>query len=616
MNEMEDDTLHCDCHLEVDENVNPFQSKRTLPNSPLPHCENNQSFVFRSSEENINSLQSFSSCKTYCSAEVLNCEEINQNLRMASSDFQVMSGEKYKPPDLTHCLTSSTNYKRKIEGEEEGMGTALSSLNSSQLLSFNSDCVAGLKSMETSCETVSSLPDRGEPDLLCHIPCWKDRSNRRTDCSGGSALTHSSIADYNVSASGDKVFQNKTTLPVHLEGKITESFHSVVKDIFDLSTRSIEGSLPNQSEAGPDVAQFTEDDFQSVAEYFKDPAVSKFLQKAGTSEALQASALGRLSLYMKFDPLLTGCSSAWKSLKNSDETENPERQMDNMIKVQNQECSSQDTSSLRQNVLPVDVCKLIDFSSPSKNQMSKYEGGGGMFSGYSQPKQIITEEEVNGALKIQELLYHEKFMKKDQEWKKHFKSLEKENNCLEKQLIAVRDVLNINKIIASELIVLTTTFLKQKEDEHHQLNETSKKCIKERDQALEDLQGVEKAFSDLHKRYEKTKSLVEGYKQNEEWLKQQLNETQLKFQKQEQMFELLRTRTEEKLGSANFEIENAKKASEAEIAALKAQLKKAEMKTTSLERNLEEKMKENAELSHMCDDLIAKDYSSTGFLNA
>ncbi|XP_022258110.1 uncharacterized protein LOC106474020 [Limulus polyphemus] len=247
MNEMEDDTLQCDCHLEVDENVNPFQGKRTLPNSPLLHHENNQGFVFRSTEKNINSLQSFSSCKAYCSAEVLNCEEINQNLRMASSDFQVMSGEKCKPPDLTHSLTSSTNYKRKIEGEEEGMGTALSSLNSSQLLSFNSDCVAGLKSMETSCETVSSLPDRGEPDLLCHIPCWKDRPNRRTDCSNGSTLMPSSIAlqnvaDCSVFTSGDKVFRpfhehgSKTALPVHIEGKITESFHSVMKEVFDLST--------------------------------------------------------------------------------------------------------------------------------------------------------------------------------------------------------------------------------------------------------------------------------------------------------------------------------------------------------------------------------------------
>ena len=36
--------------------------------------------------------------------------------------------------------------------------------------------------------------------------------------------------------------------------------------------------------------------------------------------------------------------------------------------------------------------------------------------------------------------------------------------------------------------------------------------INERDQALEDLQSVETAFSDLHRRYEKTKAVVEGFK--------------------------------------------------------------------------------------------------------
>ena len=36
--------------------------------------------------------------------------------------------------------------------------------------------------------------------------------------------------------------------------------------------------------------------------------------------------------------------------------------------------------------------------------------------------------------------------------------------------------------------------------------------IKERDQAVEDLQSVETAFSDLHRRYEKVKTTVEGFK--------------------------------------------------------------------------------------------------------
>ena len=37
-------------------------------------------------------------------------------------------------------------------------------------------------------------------------------------------------------------------------------------------------------------------------------------------------------------------------------------------------------------------------------------------------------------------------------------------------------------------------------------------CMKEKDHALENLASVEGAFSDLHRRYEKLKQVVESYK--------------------------------------------------------------------------------------------------------
>jgi hypothetical protein len=49
---------------------------------------------------------------------------------------------------------------------------------------------------------------------------------------------------------------------------------------------------------------------------------------------------------------------------------------------------------------------------------------------------------------------------------------------------------------------------------------------------------------------------------------------------------------------------------DAEIARLTAILKKTEMKVASLERNIEQKQKENEELTAICDELIAKVGSS------
>ena len=53
-------------------------------------------------------------------------------------------------------------------------------------------------------------------------------------------------------------------------------------------------------------------------------------------------------------------------------------------------------------------------------------------------------------------------------------------------------------------------------------------------------------------------------------------------------------------------MENMKRALEAENARIKAQLKKTEMRLASVETSLEQKSKENEELTKLCDELINK----------
>ena len=56
----------------------------------------------------------------------------------------------------------------------------------------------------------------------------------------------------------------------------------------------------------------------------------------------------------------------------------------------------------------------------------------------------------------------------------------------------------------------------------------------------------------------------------------------------------------------SFSIKNVKKFQDSEIARLTAILKKTEAKTSSLERSIDQKIKENEELTAICDELIAK----------
>ncbi|XP_067125774.1 transforming acidic coiled-coil-containing protein 1-like isoform X3 [Centruroides vittatus] len=253
--------------------------------------------------------------------------------------------------------------------------------------------------------------------------------------------------------------------------------------------------------------------------------------------------------------------------------------------------------------------KLIDFSPSPKKKDSCNPANQQLDNGSSHPLQetkMFSEDEVNQALKMQELLYQEKLIKKDKEWNEKQKLYDKEKQQLKNQNIALKQALAVASFVALEMSKMFSLFKDQKEQERVEMTATNQRLIKERDQALEDLQNVESAFADLHRRYEKAKGVLEGYKQNEDKLRDQCSELQDKIKQQEQKFDLLRLRTEEKLESANTELESAKKGVEAEVTVLRAQVKKAEMKISSLERNLEQKNKENTELSNICDELIAK----------
>ncbi|KAJ3060153.1 Transforming acidic coiled-coil-containing protein 3, partial [Podochytrium sp. JEL0797] len=69
-------------------------------------------------------------------------------------------------------------------------------------------------------------------------------------------------------------------------------------------------------------------------------------------------------------------------------------------------------------------------------------------------------------------------------------------------------------------------------------------------------------------------------------------------------FDALKGYAEEKLESANIEIARVRAGYEKEIAALKVKLSRTELHMSSLERTVETKAQENAELTKICDDLL------------
>ncbi|XP_066041406.1 transforming acidic coiled-coil-containing protein 3 [Chamaea fasciata] len=132
------------------------------------------------------------------------------------------------------------------------------------------------------------------------------------------------------------------------------------------------------------------------------------------------------------------------------------------------------------------------------------------------------------------------------------------------------------------------------------------KLMEEKQQAISDLNSMEKSFSELFKRLEKQKEALEGYHRNEEVLKKCAEDYLARIKKEEQRYQALKAHAEEKLQQANEEIAQVRSKAKSETAALQATLRKEQMRIQSLERSLEQKTKENDELTKICDDLILK----------
>lgn len=143
---------------------------------------------------------------------------------------------------------------------------------------------------------------------------------------------------------------------------------------------------------------------------------------------------------------------------------------------------------------------------------------------------------------------------------------------------------------------------KEKSLSHH----TIQQLIMEKDQALADLNSVEKSLADLFRRYEKMKDVLEGFRKNEEVLKKCAQEYLSRVRKEEQRYQALKIHAEEKLDRANSDIAQVRAKAKQEQAAYQASLRKEQMKVDSLERTLEQKNKEIEELTKICDELIAK----------
>ncbi|XP_018618067.2 transforming acidic coiled-coil-containing protein 1-like isoform X1 [Scleropages formosus] len=168
-----------------------------------------------------------------------------------------------------------------------------------------------------------------------------------------------------------------------------------------------------------------------------------------------------------------------------------------------------------------------------------------------------------------------------------------------------QEVMEMRKIVAE----YEKTVAQMIEDEQRTSMNSQKNIQQltlEKEQALADLNSVERSLSDLFRRYENMKGVLEGFKKNEEVLKKCAQEYLARVRQEEQRYQTLKIHAEEKLDKANEEIAQVRSKANAESVALHASLRKEQMKVESLERALHQKNQEIEELTKICDELIAK----------
>lgn len=161
-------------------------------------------------------------------------------------------------------------------------------------------------------------------------------------------------------------------------------------------------------------------------------------------------------------------------------------------------------------------------------------------------------------------------------------------------------------VVMEEYERTISSLIGEREAETKRWMEERVTLVRERDEAAAHLGSMEHAFNDVHTKYERCKAIIQDYKSNEETLKRTVEENNDAIQKLEARYETLRQHAMQQLNKANAEQDLVKKTHQAEILKLNAMLKKSEVHASSLQESLAQKIKDNEELTAICDELINK----------
>ncbi|XP_071222024.1 transforming acidic coiled-coil-containing protein 3 isoform X1 [Salvelinus alpinus] len=317
-----------------------------------------------------------------------------------------------------------------------------------------------------------------------------------------------------------------------------------------------------------------------------------YLEQFGSSN-FKESALRKQSLYLKFDPLMRESPKKSGGPTGPDNLPQPDAFAS---RVDTQKTGAKEEVNGLKSLNP----KLLDVPPPVQvvGPMMPLVQNSPMNLASTFPQPANTEDNIIEVLKYSQqdmdaaiAKIQKEVKEKEDQWKAKHDKLSWDNHEMGK--------------IMSEFEATIAQILADKQREEMAQAEITK-VLQEKEQVSQDLNTMERSFSELFKRLDKYKEAIEGYKKNEEMLKKCAQDYLARIKKEEQRYQTLKVHAEHKIGLANGEIAEVRSKLKSEVSVHQAQLRREQLKSQSLENSLDQKVKENEELTSLCDELIAK----------
>ncbi|XP_072313543.1 transforming acidic coiled-coil-containing protein 3 [Eucyclogobius newberryi] len=404
-----------------------------------------------------------------------------------------------------------------------------------------------------------------------------------------SGICNSPKCNMQTSPDSAQTTQAKVNEPVQEESSlecITEAIHSDQPSPQEDVKVDCEGSVPPEAEhmsfsEHKSQGSLLEEEFVPGTTFLLNDFDGQmdYLEQFGSS-GFKESALRKQSLYLKFDPLLRDSPKKGPGPAAVAPASQPAAFLSRL----ETELSEKDMSGPQ-----TDDFKLLDVATEPCAPVLPLP-----------PAQPTNAEEAI----IEVLKYSQKDMDAAMA-RVQAEAEEKERQWSSKYNELLHDGQEMRKIIA-EFELMIAKIMVDQEKEREEAEAKLKAALIEKDQVSIDLNAMERSFSDLFKRLEKYKTVIEGYKKNEDTLKACAQDYLARIKKEEQRYQTLKAHAEEKIGQANEKIAEVRSKLTSELSVCQAQFRREQLKVQSLEKTLDQKEKEAAELTKICDELIAK----------